>query len=147
MRYSFFTGSSIKHIPISGRDITYFVQSLLREREPNIPPEQSLETAKAIKVDCLFLSLSLSLSSYFNAQAKKKHDWPYSIDGSLSSRNGIVMFVLILPENSPNTTKIHARTIYNILVLILLRRNLFMSMLATNVFLDRKYSSILKFVN
>jgi actin-related protein 3 len=43
-------GSSIKHIPISGRDITYFVQSLLREREPTVPPEQSLETAKAIKV-------------------------------------------------------------------------------------------------
>jgi len=42
-------GSSIKHIPISGRDITYFVQSLLRERETTIPPEQSLETAKAIK--------------------------------------------------------------------------------------------------
>jgi len=46
----FFTGSSIKHIPISGRDITYFVQTLLREREPTIPPEQSLETAKIIKV-------------------------------------------------------------------------------------------------
>jgi actin-related protein 3 len=43
-------GSSIKHIPISGRDITYFVQTLLRERETTIPPEQSLETAKAIKV-------------------------------------------------------------------------------------------------
>ena len=43
-------GSSIKHIPISGRDITYFVQTLLREREPTIPPEQSLETAKTIKV-------------------------------------------------------------------------------------------------
>ncbi|CAF4057745.1 unnamed protein product [Rotaria magnacalcarata] len=42
-------GSSIKHVPISGRDITYFVQTLLREREPNIPPEQSLETAKTIK--------------------------------------------------------------------------------------------------
>lgn len=42
-------GSCIKHIPIAGRDITYFIQSLLREREPSIPPEQSLETAKAIK--------------------------------------------------------------------------------------------------
>lgn len=42
-------GSCIKHIPIAGRNITYFIQSLLREREPNIPPEQSLETAKAIK--------------------------------------------------------------------------------------------------
>ena len=42
-------GSCIKHIPIAGRDITYFVQQLLRDREPNIPPEQSLETAKAVK--------------------------------------------------------------------------------------------------
>lgn len=42
-------GSCIKHIPIAGRDITQFVQQLLREREPSIPPEQSLETAKAIK--------------------------------------------------------------------------------------------------
>jgi hypothetical protein len=32
-------GSSIKHIPIAGRDITLFVQQLLREREPQIPPE------------------------------------------------------------------------------------------------------------
>jgi len=42
-------GSCIKHIPIAGRDITFFIQQLLREREVNIPPEQSLETAKAIK--------------------------------------------------------------------------------------------------
>lgn len=42
-------GSCIKHIPIAGRNITYFIQSLLREREFGIPPEQSLETAKAIK--------------------------------------------------------------------------------------------------
>ena len=44
-------GSCIKHIPIAGRDITYFIQALLRERESGIPPEQSLETARAIKVD------------------------------------------------------------------------------------------------
>lgn len=42
-------GSCIKHIPIAGRNITSFIQSLLREREQGIPPEQSLETAKAIK--------------------------------------------------------------------------------------------------
>lgn len=47
-------GSCIKHIPIAGRDITYFIQSLLREREVGIPPEQSLETAKAIKVVCVY---------------------------------------------------------------------------------------------
>jgi len=42
-------GSCIKHIPIAGRSITSFIQHLLREREIGIPPEQSLETAKAIK--------------------------------------------------------------------------------------------------
>lgn len=42
-------GSCIKHIPIAGRDITSFIQCLLRDREPNIPPEQSMETAKIIK--------------------------------------------------------------------------------------------------
>uniref|UniRef100_A0A4W5NV66 Actin related protein 3 n=1 Tax=Hucho hucho TaxID=62062 RepID=A0A4W5NV66_9TELE len=39
--------SCIQHIPIAGRD--YFTQQLLREREVGIPPEQSLETAKAVK--------------------------------------------------------------------------------------------------
>ena len=42
-------GSCIQHIPIAGRSITSFIQTLLREREIGIPPEQSLETAKAIK--------------------------------------------------------------------------------------------------
>ncbi|KER25476.1 hypothetical protein T265_14210 [Opisthorchis viverrini] len=42
-------GSCIKHIPIAGRDITYFIQHLLRERESNIPPEMSMEIAKQIK--------------------------------------------------------------------------------------------------
>lgn len=37
-------GSSIKHIPIAGRDITYFVQQLLRDRGDNaaIPSGDSL---------------------------------------------------------------------------------------------------------
>lgn len=43
-------GSCIKHVPIAGRDITFFIQQLLRDREVGIPPEQSLETAKAVKV-------------------------------------------------------------------------------------------------
>ena len=42
-------GSSIKHIPIAGRDITYFVQQLLRDREGAIPPEDSLDVAKRVK--------------------------------------------------------------------------------------------------
>jgi len=42
-------GSSIKHIPLAGRDITAFVQQLLRERSEQIPPSESMEVAKRIK--------------------------------------------------------------------------------------------------
>lgn len=42
-------GSAIKHIPIAGRNITQFVQQLLRERETGIPPNESMEVAKRIK--------------------------------------------------------------------------------------------------
>jgi len=42
-------GSSIKHIPLAGRDITAFVQQLQRERGEPIPPSESMETAKRVK--------------------------------------------------------------------------------------------------
>jgi len=42
-------GSSIKHIPLAGRDITTFVQQLMRDRSEPIPPSESLEVAKRVK--------------------------------------------------------------------------------------------------
>jgi len=42
-------GSSIKHIPLAGRDITAFVQQLMRERSEPIPPAESMEVAKRVK--------------------------------------------------------------------------------------------------
>lgn len=39
-------GSAIKSVPVAGRDITYFVQSLLRDRNE---PDSSLKTAEMIK--------------------------------------------------------------------------------------------------
>jgi len=42
-------GSSIKHIPLAGRDISAFVQQLMRERNEQIPPAESLEVAKRVK--------------------------------------------------------------------------------------------------
>jgi len=42
-------GSSIKHVPLAGRDITAFVQNFLRERGEPIPPSESLEVSKRIK--------------------------------------------------------------------------------------------------
>ncbi|KAJ3327437.1 Actin- protein 3, partial [Blyttiomyces sp. JEL0837] len=84
-------GSSIKHIPIAGRDITYFVQQLLRERENSIPPEESLEVAKRIKemysyvcprIDKEFQKYDAEPSKWF-----KQHEFihsvtkkPYTID-------------------------------------------------------------------
>lgn len=42
-------GSSIKHIPLAGRDITTFVQQLMRERGEPIPSAESFEVAKRVK--------------------------------------------------------------------------------------------------
>lgn len=44
-------GSAIKHIPIAGRDLTGFVQQLLRERGEmvNVPPEDQLKVAQKVK--------------------------------------------------------------------------------------------------
>jgi len=43
-------GSCIKHIPIAGKDISAFVQQLMREREGRaIPSAQSLEVARRVK--------------------------------------------------------------------------------------------------
>ena len=45
-------GSSIKSIPIAGRDITQFVQSLLRDRGE---PDTSLKTAERIKEEYCYV--------------------------------------------------------------------------------------------
>ncbi|CAI0627174.1 unnamed protein product [Linum tenue] len=42
-------GSSIKSIPIAGRDVTLFVQQLMRERGENVPPEDSFDVARKVK--------------------------------------------------------------------------------------------------
>jgi actin-related protein 3 len=42
--------SAIKHIPVAGREITYFIQQLLRDRSnAGIPPEETFEAARHIK--------------------------------------------------------------------------------------------------
>ncbi|EFJ18143.1 hypothetical protein SELMODRAFT_420505 [Selaginella moellendorffii] len=42
-------GSSIKSIPVAGRDITSFVQQLMRERGEPVPPEDSFDVARRVK--------------------------------------------------------------------------------------------------
>lgn len=49
-------GSSIKHIPIAGKDITGFIQQIMREREPGIPPSEAFEIAKRTKEQHCYVS-------------------------------------------------------------------------------------------
>ena len=42
-------GSCIKHIPLAGRDITKFIQNIMRERGEPVPPDMSLEVAQRVK--------------------------------------------------------------------------------------------------
>ena len=44
-------GSSIRHIPLAGRNITDFVRDLMRERGEPVPPEDSLAVARTVKED------------------------------------------------------------------------------------------------
>uniref|UniRef100_A0A7E4UZ41 Actin-related protein 3 n=1 Tax=Panagrellus redivivus TaxID=6233 RepID=A0A7E4UZ41_PANRE len=45
----FVIGSCIKQIPVAGRNVTRYIQTLLRERDEPVPPEMSSEVAKEIK--------------------------------------------------------------------------------------------------
>jgi actin-related protein 3 len=45
----FVIGSSIKSVPIAGKDLTLFVQQLMRERAEKIPPEDTLDAARRVK--------------------------------------------------------------------------------------------------
>lgn len=72
-------GSCIKHIPIAGRDITYFIQSLLRDREPRIPPEQSMETAKLIKERYCYVCPDIAKE--FNKYDQETGKWIKKFDG------------------------------------------------------------------
>ncbi|KAL9257537.1 Actin-related protein, partial [Drosera capensis] len=60
-------GSSIKSIPLSGTDVTRFVQQLLRERGENVPPEDSFEAARKVKE--MYCYTSSDIVKEFN-----KHD-------------------------------------------------------------------------
>lgn len=54
-------GSAIKHVPIAGRDVTYFIQQLLRDRnEANLPPELTMDVARRIKEEYTYVAPNLA---------------------------------------------------------------------------------------
>lgn len=84
-------GSSIKHIPLAGRDITMFVQQLLRDRDEKIPAAESMDVAKRIKEMYSYVcpDIAKEFTKYDTEPEKwfKKYDAvdlvtkkPYSVD-------------------------------------------------------------------
>jgi len=72
-------GSSIKHIPLAGRDITAFIQQLMRERgESQIPPAESLEVAKRVKEQFCYVCPDLAKEFAKYDQEPAKWIRPYS---------------------------------------------------------------------
>jgi len=71
-------GSSIKHIPLAGRDITAFIQQLLRERNEPVPPEDSLSTAKRIKE--LFCYTCPDIAKEFKKYDQEPDKWLKVLD-------------------------------------------------------------------
>lgn len=72
-------GSSIKHIPLAGRDMTTFVQQLLRERGEPIPPVDSLEVAKRVKETYCYVCPDVAKE--FNKYDKNPEKWFTQYEG------------------------------------------------------------------
>ena len=70
-------GSCIKHIPLAGRDITDFVLQTLRERNEDLPPDDALNVAKAIKEEHCYVCPDLvkEYSKYDEKPAEKFREY------------------------------------------------------------------------
>jgi len=77
-------GSSIKSIPIAGRDITYFVQNLLRERGE---ADSSLKTAEAVKEEYCYVCFCMTVAAEFRCLAKQTASEPRTMSLSLVCDN------------------------------------------------------------
>eukprot|EP01106_Pelomyxa_sp_JSP_P014737 TRINITY_DN479_c0_g1_i9.p1 TRINITY_DN479_c0_g1~~TRINITY_DN479_c0_g1_i9.p1 ORF type:complete len:416 (+),score=131.44 TRINITY_DN479_c0_g1_i9:189-1250(+) len=107
-------GSSIKHLPLAGRDITAFVQQLMRDREEPIPPSESLEVAKRVKEVYSYVcpDIAKEFAKYDGAPETwfKKHEFfdpmtkkPYNVDVGYERFLGPEIFFnpLIFDANYP----------------------------------------------
>eukprot|EP01105_Mastigella_eilhardi_P019339 TRINITY_DN4541_c0_g1_i1.p2 TRINITY_DN4541_c0_g1~~TRINITY_DN4541_c0_g1_i1.p2 ORF type:complete len:416 (+),score=110.64 TRINITY_DN4541_c0_g1_i1:109-1356(+) len=72
-------GSSIKHIPLAGRDITAFVQQMMRDRDERIPPAESLEISKRIKE--MYSYVCPDIAKEFTKYDQEPEKWFKKFDG------------------------------------------------------------------
>ena len=78
-------GSSIKHIPIAGRDISLFVQHLLRQHEKSIPPEDSLRVAEEIKEEYCYVCPDIVKE--YEKYEKEPESWVKTYSGIYKKTN------------------------------------------------------------
>lgn len=100
-------GSSIKHIPIAGKDLTFFTQQLLRERgeTANIPPEDVIRVAERIKEDHAYVcgDIVKEFGKYDADPSRwfKKYDGVHSVTGRVSSCWHSQSFFICLKRMDP----------------------------------------------
>jgi actin-related protein 3 len=79
-------GSSIKHIPLAGRDITGFVQQFMREREGGaIPSQDSLEVAKRVKEQWSYVCPDIARE--FKKYDQEPEKWIKPYEGKTTGTN------------------------------------------------------------
>jgi len=87
--------SSIKHIPIAGRDLTTFVQQLMREREANnIPSAESWETAKKVKEQFCYVCRDLVKEFKVYDEAPDKNFKKFDVIDSVTKKKFPLMLVM-----------------------------------------------------
>ncbi|KVH95686.1 actin-related protein 3-like [Cynara cardunculus var. scolymus] len=70
-------GSSIKSIPVAGKDVTLFIQQLMRERGEQISPEDSFEVARKVKETYCYTSSDIvkEFNKHDNEPSKYIKQW------------------------------------------------------------------------
>lgn len=64
--------SAIKHIPLAGRDVSLFIQQMLRDRNEPVSPEDSLDVARHIKESLCYTSPDIATEfAKYDADALK----------------------------------------------------------------------------
>lgn len=64
--------SAIKHIPLAGRDISLFIQQMLRDRSESVSPEDSLDVARHIKESLCYTAPDIATEfARYDADASK----------------------------------------------------------------------------
>lgn len=81
-------GSAIRHIPLAGRDVTHFVQQMLRDRVSGINPADMLDAARRIKESLCYVCPDMAKEfAKFDAEPERhfsSFDWTDPATGKRS---------------------------------------------------------------